>query len=200
MTYHYSTKDFSKQSMARAVGIALPVSVKHSVEVCNYIRNRNVADAKRMLDRVITEKQAVPYRRFHQGLAHKTGIGPGRFPVNTSKEIKKLLESVEANAQFQGLSTANLVITSAVVQKAPVAWHYGRQRRRKMKRATIEIIAKESKAEQKKGKKGGKQKKAAPEAKEQKAADTTHHVHEHASSPKQEHKDQDKEQRKEAQS
>lgn len=201
MTYHYSTKDFSKQSMARAVGIALPVSVKHSVEVCNYIRNRNIADAKRMLDKVITEKQAVPYRRFHQGLAHKTGIGPGRFPVNTSKEIKKLLESVEANAQFQGLSTANLIITSAVVQKAPVAWHYGRQRRRKMKRATIEIIAKESKAEPKKGKKGGKQKKAAPEAKGQKAAETVHQVHGHASPPEQGHaKGQDTEQKKEAQS
>ncbi len=165
MAYHYATKDFSKQSMARAVGVALPVSVKHSVEVCNYIRNRKIAEAKKLLDLVISEKRAVPYGRFNQGLAHKTGVGPGRFPVKTSEEIKKLLESVEANAQFQGLSTSNLVITAAVVQKAPVSWHYGRQRRRKMKRATIEIIAKESKSGQKQEKqtrneKPGKQEKA----------------------------------------
>ncbi len=162
MAHHYTTREFSKLIMARAVGVALPISLKHSVEVCNYIRHKKVTEAKKLLDLTISEKKAIPYKRFHQGLSHKTGIGPGRFPVRTSKEIKKLLESAEANAQFQGLNTANLIIAHAVVQKAPVAWHYGRQRRRKMKRATIEIFVREVKQEQKgkESKEGKKSKKA----------------------------------------
>ncbi len=157
MPYHYSTKGFAKENMVRAVGIALPISVKHSVEVCSAIRNKRISEAKKILDGVISLRKAVPYRRYNQGVSHKRGIGPGRFPVATSKEIKKLVESVEANAQFRGFNTSNLVITHAVVQKAPIAWHYGRQRRRKMKRATIEIMAKEVKAEKmdKKAKKEG---------------------------------------------
>jgi large subunit ribosomal protein L22 len=149
MVYHYTFKDFSKQNMARVVGISLPISLKHSVEVLSYIKNRNIAEAKRMLDEVIQEKRAIPYRRFNQDLAHKTGIGPGRFPVKTAFEIKNLLESVEANAQFQGLNTSNLVVLHASAKKASGAWHYGRKRRRKMKRATIEIVAQELKAEAK---------------------------------------------------
>ena len=147
MTHHYANQEFSKDKMARAVGVALPVSVKHSVEVCGYIRNKKVAEAKKLLDLVIEVKKAVPYRRYNQDLSHKPGIGPGRFPVKTSQEIKKLLESVEANAQFQGLNTSNLIITSMIVQKAPGAYHYGRKKRRKMKRATIEIIVTEAKAD-----------------------------------------------------
>lgn len=157
MVYHYAFKDFSKQHMARAVGIALPISVKHSVEVLAYIKNRKIAEAKKLLDLAIAEKKAIPYKRFNQGLAHKTGIGPGRFPVKTAFEIKNLLESIEANAQFQGLNTANLVVMHASAKKAPGAYHYGRKRRRKMKRATIEIVVQETKAEKKDGKKHEKQ-------------------------------------------
>jgi large subunit ribosomal protein L22 len=152
MVYHYAFREFSKEHMARAVGIALPVSVKHSVEVLSHIKNRKIADAKRLLDLVIQEKKALQYRRFNQNLAHKTRIGPGRFPVKTASEIKGLLESIEANAQFQGLNTANLVVLHASAKKAPGAWHYGRKRRRKMKRATIEIVVREVKAEKQEAK------------------------------------------------
>jgi len=151
MPYHYSNQEFSKDKMARAVGVALPISVKHSVEVCKYIRNRKIADAKKMLDEVIGLKKAVPYRRYFQDLSHKVATGPGRFPVSTCEEIKKLIEGVEANAQFQGLNTSNLVITGTVVQKAPGAYHYGRKRRRKMKRATVEIIVTQAKSDAKEG-------------------------------------------------
>ncbi len=156
MVYHYAFGDFNKQHMARGVGIALPISVKHSVEVLAYIKNRKIVDAKRLLDLTIQEKKAIPYKRFNQGLSHKTSIGPGRFPVKTASEIKNLLESIEANAQFQGLNTANLVIMHASAKKAPGAYHYGRKRRRKMKRATIEIVVQETKADKKDDKKHGK--------------------------------------------
>ena len=129
--------------MARAVGVALPISYKHSYEVCNFIKNKNIADAKKILESVVEKKVAVPYKRFDFDLSHKKKIGPGRFPEKTSLELIKLLESVEANAQFKGLNTSNLVIIHMSAHKAGKAWHYGRFSRRKMKRTHVEICVEE---------------------------------------------------------
>ncbi len=129
--------------MARGIGVALPVSLKHSVEICAFIKNKGVSDAKKILLGVIDKKTAIPYRRYDSDLGHKKSTGPGRYPEKTSKEIIKLIENVEANAQFKGLNTSNLVITHISANKAGKAWHYGRKSRRKMKRTNIEICVEE---------------------------------------------------------
>lgn len=150
--------------MAKAIGMALPISFKHSVEVCRFIRNKNINDAKRILQKISEKVIALPYKKFHFDLGHKKKIGPGRYPVNTSKELIKLLESVEANAQFKGLNTSNLVISHISAHKAGKSWHYGRKSRRKMKKTNIEIIIEEkAKTEVK----SGKQKEAALKSEKQ---------------------------------
>lgn len=131
--------------MARAVGLALPISFKQSVELCDFIRNKNVNDVKQILQKVAEKKVAVPFKRYNWDLGHKKKIGPGRYPGNASKEFTKLLESVESNAQFKGLSTANLIITHISAHKASKSWHFGRKSRRKMKRTNIEIVVEEKK-------------------------------------------------------
>ncbi len=143
----YTFKDYDKDHMARAAGLALPISVKFSVEICRYIKNKNVRLAKKMLQDVIDKKKAVPFRRYNSDLSHKTKIGPGRFPEKASKEFIRLIENVEANAQFKGLAS-NLVITHISAHNAGKSWHYGRKSRRKMKRANIEIFVEEKKAEE----------------------------------------------------
>lgn len=131
--------------MARVVGRSLPISTKFSVEVCNFIRNRSVSEAKGILQRVIEKKQAVPFKYYKRDLSHKRKIGPGRYPEKVASELIKLLESVEANAQFKGLNTSNLQITHINAHMASRPWHYGRKRRRKTKRTHIEIIVGEKK-------------------------------------------------------
>ena len=148
----YTFRNYNKEHMARAVGVALPISYKHSYEVCNFIKNKNLSDAKQILQDVVEKKVAVPYKRFDFDLSHKKKIGPGRFPEKTSLELIKLLESVEANAQFKGLNTSNLVIIHLSAHKAAKSWHYGRFSRRKMKRTHVEICVEEKKAEGKKQK------------------------------------------------
>lgn len=145
MSYNYTFKDFDKDNMARAVGVSLPVSMKHSIEVCNFIRQKTVEEAKQVLQKVADKKQAIPYRRFNRDLGHKTKIGMGRYPIKTSIEIKKVLEAAEANAQFKGLNTSSMIIKHISVQQAPNAWRYGRQRRRKTKRANVEVVVQETK-------------------------------------------------------
>ena len=71
-------------------------------------------------------------------------MGPGSYPVTACKNILSLLKSAEANAQFKGLSTGNLIIKQASAQKGPSTFHYGRQRT-KAKRSHIELVLEEVK-------------------------------------------------------
>ncbi len=149
----YSYKKYDKERMARACAIALPVSTKQSVELCRFIRNRTVKKAKELLNGVAQLKTPVPFRRYIMDLGHKKKIGPGSYPAKAAKEFLKLVEGVEANAQFKGLNTNNLVIIHIKADKSSKTWHFGRKRRRQMKRTSLELVVEEKKApEEKKGK------------------------------------------------
>ena len=134
--------------MARAVGIALPISLKYSVEICRHIKNKKVSLVKKMLQEVIDKKKAIPFRRYDSDLSHKKRIGPGRYPEKASRQFIKLIENVEANAQFKGLNTSNLIISHVSAHNAGKSWHYGRKSRRKMKRTNLEIFVEEKKTEE----------------------------------------------------
>ena len=61
---NYATKNFNKEHMAKAMGRNLPISFKQTVEVCNFIRNKSVNDAKEILKKVSEKKQMIPFKRF----------------------------------------------------------------------------------------------------------------------------------------
>jgi len=142
--YNYSTNGIVEEHMAKAIGRSLPISTKTSVEICNFIKKRPLNKAKNLLQSVIDKKAAIPFKRFKGNIGHKKGkIATGGYPENACKEIFKMLESVEANAQFKGLNTSNLIIKSIIANAASRPWHYGRQARRRMKRTNIEIVVEE---------------------------------------------------------
>ena len=139
----YAFTSYDKEHMARVIGAALPISFKQSVEICRFVNNKGTNDAKKILHRVIEGEVAIPFRRYNWDLSHKKKTGPARYPKKASKELIKLIENVEANAQFKGLNTSNLVITHISAHKAGKSLHFGRKSRRKMKRTNIEIVVSE---------------------------------------------------------
>lgn len=163
MKNNYPEKNYDKENMARAFGKSLPISFKQSIEICNFIRDKNVSYAKNVLSKVIEHKQAIPFKRFNDNMGHKKNIMAGRYPKSASMEILELINSVEANAQFKGLNTANLVITYLTANKASKVMHSGRKRSRLSKRTNVDIVVQEKAEgknleEQKKGKKDVKAK------------------------------------------
>jgi large subunit ribosomal protein L22 len=144
-TYRYTSQASANE--AKAVGVSLPVSFKQSYEVAKFIRGKSLQHAKRMLEDVIALKRPVPMTRFHKETGHKHGMAAGRFAVNTCTYILKLLRNAEANAQFKGLSTANLVVKHIAAQCGPTSFHYGRKRRRQYKRAHVEVILSEQRGQ-----------------------------------------------------
>lgn len=149
-SYKYSAK--LGENSAKAVGVALPISTKQSIEICSFIRGKKLQDAKKMLEKVSKEEIAVPFKRFTNGLGHKAGMASGRYPRNASQQILTLLKSAESNAQFKGLSTADLFIKHIIAQKGPNTWRYGRQKRRHAKKTHIELIVEEIKNKEKEAK------------------------------------------------
>lgn len=152
-----------KENSAKALGRNLQISTKQSIEICNFIRGKSVKKAKEMLQKVSEKKMAVPFKRFNMDMGHKTGIGPGRYPHNASLEILYVIEQAEANAQFKGINTSNLVLSHISANNGTNSWRHGR-RRVKSKRTNIAVMVEEKAPEEKKV----KEKKAKKEVKEAK--------------------------------
>jgi len=150
MAYNYQTK--VEGNHAKAVGVALPISRKRSVEICSTLRGMNVEKAKKLLENVIALKIPIAYKRYNSDVAHRAGMAAGRYPKETAREILSILKSAEANAQNIGLSASKLVIKHAVAQQGPQQMRFGR-RRAKAKRTHIEIILTEAAEQPKKAKK-----------------------------------------------
>ena len=131
----------SRLATARAVEVDM--HVKHCFEVCRAVKNKTAGDAIAFLDQVLKidsnradirrKAAAVPFRlgsgnkrKRRSGpsmVGHRNGgIGPGRYPVKASREIKKLLESAMENARFQyeDIDAEEMVITHIAAHRGPI--------------------------------------------------------------------------------
>lgn len=148
MVYKLATKEIGENS-SYAIGKNLDISIKESKEVCSFVRNMRLGKALKMLEEVIKKERSIPFKKYNDDMAHKPGISSGRYPIKCASQILKIIKSAENNAQNKGLSSNDLVITHMCAHKASSPWHYGRQRRRKMKRSHVEIVLTEIKEKKK---------------------------------------------------
>ena len=147
MTQRYSFQGYDGKKMARAIGVSLPISFKEAREICHFLKNRPTEIAKKILNSVLEKKQAIPYKRFNMNVPHKPGMAAGRYPRSSSKEILKLIESVEANANSKGINSPFIIHMNS--HRAPESPRSGRSPGA-TKRAHVEIVVAERKVEEKK--------------------------------------------------
>ena len=139
------------ENIARGKANELPVSPKHSIEIANFIRNKQVNEAISQLQEVVAKKRPLPFKTFNKNVPHRHGLigwDAGRYPRNATLAVIRLLESVKKNAEYSGLDTEKLKIVHAAANR-------GRAQRgffpRAMGRATpkvresvnIEVVVKE---------------------------------------------------------
>ena len=133
---------------SRAIGKEMPISPKDSREVCRMLRGRKVSVAIRMLEEVIEAKRPVPYARYNTGVAHKPGVGPGRYPKKSAEAILSVIESAKHNAEYKGLDADNMkvkVITANLGRVIPgyMPRAYGRSTQWNQQTVNIEVILEE---------------------------------------------------------
>nr|AKQ01962.1 ribosomal protein L22(archaeal)/L17(eukaryotic/archaeal) [uncultured euryarchaeote Rifle_16ft_4_minimus_309] len=108
------TAEYKLETMARAYGRELPIAWKKSVELARALRGKTVERAREYLERVIALKQPVKMRTYNRWVAHKSGMGPARYPVKAAKAFLKILESAVANAEFTGKDDPDAMVVRVV--------------------------------------------------------------------------------------
>lgn len=133
-------------NLVKVSGFDLPISTKHAIELCTFVKGKTITNAKSKLNMVIEEKFAIKLTRFDKKRAHRKGhMGPGFYPKKASKHFLNLLNTLEANAKNQGLNVEKLIIAKAITNKGGLSWHYSRHRGRRMKRSQVTLFAEERK-------------------------------------------------------
>src|SRR5713101_6905238 len=118
----YSVTGLDPDRTVKAAGRELRISPKAAVELCRTIRGMRIGRAKELLERVIAKKEAVPYRRYKKEVPHRRQLAEGwyagRFPQKAAGRLLRLLEELEANAEYRNLDTERLKIIHASAQRA----------------------------------------------------------------------------------
>ena len=146
----YTYRDQSGVTVARARGVEVPISPKKTYEVLNAIRGLPVERARSVLTAAIEMRRAIPFRRYNQETAHHPGAGPGRFAVKVCRNVLKILESAEGNAEYEGLDADRLFVKVAAsargrIRKATMPRAHGRATAWNEQTTNIEIVLAERK-------------------------------------------------------
>lgn len=140
MKYKSISKKQDESQLGKAKGESLPISFKKSVEFCRLLMGKKLSLAYKIIEEVKAMKTAVPFKRYNSSVAHKKGIGPGRFPIKTAIELEKMLKNAEKNATSKGLDANSLEIFHISADKGPTTYKVARHRGRVAKRTHIEIV------------------------------------------------------------
>ena len=137
-------------TVARARGIEVPISPKKTYEVLNAIRGLPVERARTVLEDAIGLRRAIRFRRYNQETAHHTGVGPGRYAVKVARNVLKVLENAEQNAEYEGLDVERLYVKIAAsgrgrIRKATMPRAHGRATAWNEQTTNIEIVLAERK-------------------------------------------------------
>ena len=116
----------------------LPISTKYSAAICRFIKNKKIENAIADLEQVLVLKKAVPMKGE---IPHRKGKGimSGRFPKKATQNFIRLLKSLSANANHNGLENPILVEAVANIGSRP----YGKFGRVRKKRTHVKIKVKE---------------------------------------------------------
>jgi large subunit ribosomal protein L22 len=114
--YSITEEELYPEKTVKASAREVRVSHKSAREICKTIKGMMLIQAKKYLRDVISKKKAVPFTRFKKKAGHSHGLEKafaGRYPVKAAKQILKVLEGAEANAEYKGLDTDRLRIIHA---------------------------------------------------------------------------------------
>jgi large subunit ribosomal protein L22 len=125
--WKYSVQGLDPDKTALASGRDLRVKPKVAREICHHLKGMKLEDAKNYLEGVIELETPVPYYRYRRKVPHRKqlqGHDAGRYPEKAAQEILKILESVEANAEFKGLYADRLRIIHMAAHRGRVIRKY----------------------------------------------------------------------------
>jgi ribosomal protein L22 len=115
----------------------VPISKKHSMAICDFIRKKNIDKAIEELEQVMIFKRAIPMKGE---IPHRKGKGmmSGRFPVKSVGNFLVLLKSLAGNATYNSIEEPVIVEAVANMGVRP----HGRFGRVRKKSTHVTLVAK----------------------------------------------------------
>lgn len=126
-SWKYSVQGLDPDRTAIASGRDLRISPKAAREICHYIKGMRLERAKEVLQDVMDLKRPIPYFRHRKEMPHRKGVegfDAGKFPQKAAGEILKVLNQVEANAEFKGLYADRLKIIHITSNRGRIIKNY----------------------------------------------------------------------------
>jgi large subunit ribosomal protein L22 len=149
--FGYSVVGLDETKTVKASLREANASPKKARELVRMLIGMRPSEAKEYLNGVIEMKISVPFRRYNKEVGHRKGqqgFGPGGYPVKVAKLLLKLLDQLEANAEFKGLDIERLRIIHAsalrgrkIIKFIPRA--FGRSSLQRRELVHIELVAEE---------------------------------------------------------
>jgi len=142
------TVETDPDTTSKAIGKELPISPKHSREICRMLRGMEVQRAVETLNKVIDMTLPVPMGRYKKRVSHKKGVGPARYPQKAAKAILRVIEGAMSNAEYKGLAADSMRIKaiSAHLGRTTEGWMpraHGRATPWNQQTVNIEVILEE---------------------------------------------------------
>ena len=137
-----------KRTEAVINALSIPISTKHSIAMCKFIKYKSIDNAIKDLEEVLVMKKAVPMKGE---IPHRKGKGmmSGRFPKKASENFIRLLKSLSSNANTNDMDSPIISEAIANIAQRPMG-RFGQIRK---KRTHITIKVKEKKLLRKQNKK-----------------------------------------------
>ena len=117
--WNYAFQNFDSTRHVRAAIREKTISHKHAREIAVAIKGLSLEKARDYLLSVVELKRSIPFRRYKNQVGHRSDPGTmsGRYPQKAAKEILKLLDNLESNAEYKGIDLDRLKIINATVHK-----------------------------------------------------------------------------------
>ena len=148
--YNYSFQNYDSTRHVRASMREKKISHKHAREIATAIKGLSVEKARDYLQSVIEHKRSIPFRRYKNQVGHRTdpGVMSGRYPEKAVKEVLKLLDNLESNAEYKGMDLDRLKIINTTVHKGRLLKRFipramGRSSAKNNALIHVEIVAQE---------------------------------------------------------
>ncbi|HJZ18992.1 MAG TPA: uL22 family ribosomal protein [Candidatus Nanoarchaeia archaeon] len=127
-----------KKSEAVVNALSLPISTKTAMAICRFIRGKRINFAIEKLEQVVEMKIAIPMKGE---IPHRHGKGmmSGRYPKKASEIFIKLLKSLSANANFNGIENPAIAEAIANIASRP----HGKFGAVRKKRTHVKLIARQ---------------------------------------------------------
>ncbi len=117
--FDYAYQNYDSTRHVRASIREKQISHKHAREIAVKLKGLSIDKARDYLQSVIRLQRAVPFKRYKNQVGHKSdpGVMSGRYPRKSAIEFIKLLDNLEANAEYKGMDLDRLKIVNATVHK-----------------------------------------------------------------------------------